>query len=90
VPPELQLRGMHAIRLWERELAPTQVFLTECLGFTLLGSEIGWQRYAVEGGGSGKFIEVRELPGEQRGLWGIGSVHHVAWRVKDTSEQMAL
>ena len=27
---------------------------------------------------------------ERSGTWGTGCVHHVAWRVQDTSEEMAL
>jgi glyoxalase family protein len=90
VPPEHQLRGMHAVRLWERQLAPTDTVLTELMGFSLLGKEDGWHRYGVEGGSSGKLIELKELPEERRGQWGTGSVHHVAWRVKDSEEQMSL
>ena len=90
VPLECQLRGMHAVRLWERQLSPTDTLLTELMGFGSLGSEDGWQRYGVEGGGSGKLIEIKELPEERRGQWGTGSVHHVAWRVRDSDEQMAV
>jgi len=90
VPPECQLRGMHSIRLWERKLAHTQAILTQRMGFSLLGAEDGWHRYGVDGGVSGKLIEIKELPDERRGEWGTGSVHHVAWRVNDSDEQMAL
>jgi glyoxalase family protein len=90
VPPEHQLRGMHSVRLWESHLAPTEAVLTNCMGFSLLGTENGWSRYKVDGGGSGKIIEVKELPGEHRGRWGTGAVHHVAWRMKDSEEQMAV
>ncbi|MDQ2691966.1 MAG: ring-cleaving dioxygenase [Chloroflexota bacterium] len=90
VPSECQLRGMHAVRLWERQLGPTETVLTELMGFSQVGSEDGWQRYGVEGGVSGALIEIKELPDERRGQWGTGSVHHVAWRVKDSEEQMAL
>ena len=90
VPPEHQLHGMHAVRLWERQLAPTATVLTELMGFSLLGTEDGWHRYGAAGGGSGKLIEIKELPEERRGQWGTGSVHHVAWRVKDSEEQMSL
>ena len=90
VSVEHQLRGMHAVRLWERQLSPTDTVLSELMGFRLLGIEDGWHRYGVEGGGSGKLIEIKELPGERRGELGTGSVHHVAWRVKDSEEQMAL
>jgi len=90
VPSEYQLRGMHSVRLWERKLAHTQAILTRRMGFGLLGEEDGWDRFGVEGGGSGKLVEIKELPEERRGEWGTGSVHHVAWRVKDSEEQMAL
>ncbi len=87
---ECQLRGMHTVRLWERKLAHTRAILTQQMGFRLLDSEDGWHRYGVEGGGSGKLIEIKELPEEHRGQWGTGSVHHVAWRVKDSEEQIVL
>ena len=90
VPTERQLRGMHAVRLWERQLAPTEALLTEIMGFVPRGSEDGWHRYGAEGGGSGRLIEIKELPEERRGEWGIGAVHHVAWRVDDSDEQMRL
>jgi glyoxalase family protein len=90
VPSEHQLRGMHAVRLWERQLATTETVLTRLMGFASLGTEGGWHRYGVEGGGSGKLIEIKELPEERRGQWGTGAVHHVAWRVRDSEEQMTL
>lgn len=90
VPTDYQLRGMHAVRLWERQLGPTDTVLTELMGFRSLGAEDGWHRYGVEGGTSGKLIEIKELPDERRGQWGTGSVHHVAWRVNDSEEQMDL
>lgn len=90
VSPEHQLRGMHAVRLWERQLTPTDTVLIELMGFHLVGSEDGWYRYGAEEGGSGKWIELKELPDARRGQWGTGTVHHVAWRVKDSEEQMAL
>ncbi len=90
VPMEHQLRGMHAVRLWERRLAPTEALLTRQMGFSFLGEEDGWRRYGVDGGGSGKLIEVKELPGERAGAWGVGAVHHVAWRVRDDAEELLI
>jgi glyoxalase family protein len=90
VPSEHQLRGMHSVRLWERALAPTAAFLTDGLGFAAVGVEDGWHRFAVEGGGSGKIVDIQVLPNERRGAWGTGGIHHVAWRVTDTPEEMAV
>jgi glyoxalase family protein len=90
VPPQHQLRGMHVVRLWERDLRPVEALLTRVMGFQPLGVEDGWHRYGVEEDGSGQLIEVKERPAERRGAWGTGGVHHVAWRVKDAEEQLAL
>lgn len=90
VPVQFQLRGMHSVRLWERQLLPTERLLTEEMGFTRLGQEDGWHRYGVEGGSPGQLIDIKELPGERRGEWGTGGVHHVAWRTTDSEEEMAL
>ncbi len=89
-PEARQLRGMHTVRLWERQLLPTEMLLTQRLGFVAVGDEGGWRRYAVDGGGSGKYVDVREMPGQARGRWGTGGVHHVAWRTRDAAEEMAV
>ncbi|MGH1365088.1 MAG: ring-cleaving dioxygenase [Calditrichia bacterium] len=89
VPVEHQIKGIHTVRLWERELAATEKLLY-VLGFTKLADEKGWTRYGVDGGGSGKIVEVREIPDGRRGMWGPGIVHHVAWRVNDSDEELAV
>jgi glyoxalase family protein len=90
VPQQFQVRGLHSVRLWERDLAPTQALLTQQMGFTHVATEDGWSRYGVEGGGSGKVLELKEMPDRRRGQWGTGGVHHVAWRTTDTTEEMAV
>jgi len=90
VPMDKQILGLHAVRLWEHDLEPTQGFLTDVLKFTALGEEGGWHRYVIAGGGSGKHLDIRALPDEQRGAWGIGAIHHVAWRVADDESQLAV
>jgi glyoxalase family protein len=90
VPAERQVRGLHAVRALERDLALTGRFLTDVLGFTPMGEEGGWHRFGLEGGGSGKHMEVRELSGGPRGETGIGSMHHVAWRVADEAAERAV
>ena len=90
VPAAHQIRGLHAVRLWERDLAHTVGFLVETLGFVSVGEENGWHRYAVNGGGSGRHLDVRPLPNETRGQWGTGGIHHVAWRVPDDEAELAV
>ena len=89
IPMARQIRGLHGLRIQERELAPTARFLTEVLDFAPPQVEDGWHRYGVAGGGSGRFVDLRELPDVPRGAWGVGTVHHLAWRVKDETAQLA-
>jgi glyoxalase family protein len=88
VPADRQIVGLHSVRAWERDLAATASFLTELLEFESHGEENGWHRFGVYGGGSGKHIELRELPDVPRGAWGVGTMHHVAWRVADESVEL--
>jgi glyoxalase family protein len=90
VPTTHQIIGLHSARMWQRELRPTADFLTGVMGFEYTGHENGWSRYSVAGGGSGKFVEIKELPNLHRGQWGVGSIHHLAWRVDDTAHEMQL
>jgi glyoxalase family protein len=90
VDPPRQVRGLHAVRLAQRDLSPTARFLVEGLGFVASGEENGWHRFAVGGGGSGRVVDVQVRPDAQRGEWGVGSVHHVAWRVPDGHAQRSV
>jgi glyoxalase family protein len=85
-----QVMGLHSVRLWERSLEETSTLLTRVLGFEELGAEDGWHRFGVHGGGSGRFLEIRELPETARGSWGTGGVHHIAWRVADLAAELAV
>lgn len=90
VPADKQILGLHAVRAWERDIAPTAAFVLSTLGFTDFGVADGWHRFGVGDGGSGKHIELREMPNAPRGSWGVGTMHHVAWRVADDETQIAV
>ena len=90
VPAEFQLRGMHAVRIWERAIDPTIALLSGPMGFKKVGEENGWVRLAANGGGSGCFIELKAMPDQNHGEWGMGVVHHVAWRTKNSEEELSL
>ena len=86
VPVEHQIRGLHGAQLWEKDEATTAAFLTEILGFQRLGSENGWTRYGFADAAG--VVDVRERPGALPGAWGVGSVHHLAWRTDDEEHQL--
>jgi glyoxalase family protein len=86
VPAERQIRGLFGAQLWERDAAATGSFLTSVLGFQQLASENGWTRYGFPE--SAGIVDVREAPDARRGSWGVGAVHHLAWRVDDERHQL--
>jgi glyoxalase family protein len=90
VPVEKQIRGLHSVRLWERDRALTSAFLTGVLGFVDIGEEGEWSGFEIGGGGSGRYLEIREIPDAERGRWGTGGVHHVAWRVPDDKAELEM
>ena len=88
VPVEHQIRGLHGARVRERDLAEVTGFLADALGFRHSATEGSWHRYTVGDGGSGTFLDIAESPGEPRGAWGVGAIHHLAWRVDDDVHQL--
>jgi glyoxalase family protein len=103
IPVEHQIRGLEGARMVERDLVVTTSFLSKAMGFTHVGTENGWHRYGVvqnsEGRASarpglaatspsGTYVDLREMPTANRGAWGTGSVHHIAWRVNDEAHQL--
>lgn len=93
VPADEQIRGLHGARAPLRDLAPSERFLTEVMGFERVGAEGGWVRFVLPGapaGGAGRLLDVREDPVGRRGAWGVGSVHHLAWTVIDDDHQAGL
>jgi glyoxalase family protein len=90
VSTENQIRGLHSVRLWERDLALTGSFLTGVLGFAEDAKEGEWTAFTLNGGGSGNYLEIRQIPDAARGSWGTGGIHHIAWRVPDESTELAV
>jgi glyoxalase family protein len=85
VAPLRQIRGLYGAQVWEHDAAATGKFLTGVLGFEPLGSDRGWTRYGFKG--SAGVVDLREAREARRGAWGVGSVHHLAWRVDDDEHQ---
>lgn len=88
VPVPYQIRGFGGVRLRERDAGATTSFLARSLGFAPGERDGGWTRLVVGEGGAGQRIELHADEGSDRGRWGIGAVHHVAWRAADRGEQL--
>ena len=90
IPAEHQIRGLEGARLLERDLGEPVSFLRDAQGFREIGQENGWQRFGVGEGTSGQYLDLQAAPNQRPGAWGTGSVHHLAWRVSDDEEQLAV
>ncbi len=88
VPGERQIRGLFGAQIWERDLPTTSAFLVGTLGFHVVGSENGW--ISIRFHDAAGTVDIRETPEARRGAWGVGAVHHLAWRVDDEAHQLAM
>ncbi len=88
VPADRQIRGLHGAQVLERDGSATAAFLTGVLGFERLGDEDGWTRFGFAGAAG--VIDVRQVSDARRGAWGVGAIHHLAWRVDDGAHQLAM
>ncbi len=89
VPPEYGIRGLHAVMMLEAVAEPTLCFLIEGMGFRRVREEGARIRLAVGPGGPGAWVDLRVDPHASRGRVAVGTVHHVAWRVRNDAEQGA-
>ena len=90
VAADRQIQGLAGARLLERNGSATVGFLERAFGFEERAVEGEWSRYTVGEGLSGQRIDLKVLPDGRRGGWGVGAVHHVAWRVPTDEAQLSV
>jgi catechol 2,3-dioxygenase-like lactoylglutathione lyase family enzyme len=89
IPPEHAIRGVHGVTLWVEGFDATERVLVDTLGFRAVREDGNVRRYAAGGGGPAAQVDVRAVGGFMRGLGGAGTVHHVAWHVRDDAAELA-
>jgi glyoxalase family protein len=90
VREEHSIRGFHHIALAVEATGRTTRLMTDLLGFRLVDEAEGRIRLASGEGGTGDLVDVVNAAGFPRGSIGVGTVHHVAFRVPDEETQLAL
>jgi len=88
IEPSHAVRKLHGITLTHRSAAPTSVFMTGALGFEAGDTEGPRRRYSAGMESGRASIDIVEVPGAPQARQSAGSVHHIAWRVKDDAEQL--
>lgn len=89
VPLEMALRGFHSTTLHVAAEAPTRRLLIDLFSFEEIGRVGDRIRFAAPSNAIGRFIDLLVLPSVPRGSLGIGSIHHIAFRVPDNPAQLA-
>jgi glyoxalase family protein len=92
IPAEYAIRGLYASTLIVRRLEPTELVLTELMGYKRTaeydtGPKERTVVYELAGGGAGQELWVVEQPEQPSGRLGAGGVHHIAFRVTDEEAQ---
>lgn len=87
VPTEHAIRGLHGVNLLLGEAAPTGAILSDVFGFSEVAREGSLVRYRVAGTDQGGIVDLHEVGGFLKGRAGAGTVHHVAFRAADDSNQ---
>jgi catechol 2,3-dioxygenase-like lactoylglutathione lyase family enzyme len=81
--------GLHSVTLWVEDAQETEPTLVNLLGFRLVDS-VGDTGIFTAGGETGTQVRLKAVGGFPRGETGVGTVHHVAWRVADPDAQLRL
>lgn len=88
VKSDVATKGFHNITLTLNNIKPTAAILTEIFGYKLIDQDVNRYRYATDTVENAAIVDLVELPQEHRGHVANGSVHHVAFRVKDDASLM--
>lgn len=84
------IRGLHSVTMTVRDAAPTIAFMQEWLGYSVSEKKGQCTRMVVNGGGSGRTIDIVESADAPQARNGLGTVHHVAMAIESPDEQMRL
>jgi glyoxalase family protein len=84
----VSVRGFYATVLCMREIAESERFFVDALGFRKTGQEGKYHRFEVGVGGPGRTLIFEHEPERTAGSWtfGAGTVHHVALAVNSQEE----
>jgi glyoxalase family protein len=85
---EVATRGFHNITLTLANIKGTAEILTSIFGYQLIEQQVNRYRFATRAIANASIVDLVEAPGERAGVGAGGTVHHVAFRVKDDETEM--
>jgi glyoxalase family protein len=92
ISADVGVRGFHSLCLSLREVAESERYMIEGLGFRKTGEEGPYTRFEVQDGGAKKTVDFLHEPDVPQGSWtfGVGTPHHVAFDVSNADDQKKL
>jgi glyoxalase family protein len=84
------VRGLYSVTMLVRRAGPSVEFLTDVLGYHVVGQSGKRTRVAANGDAPGHFIDVLEDADAKTAVNGLGTVHHVAMAIGSAAEQLAI
>ncbi len=88
ISEENALRGFYGTALTLSTYEATATVLTDLLGYEHLETHVNRHRYMSKNSANAAVIDLVHLPDENAAGMGSGTVHHIAFSVKDTATQM--
>ena len=88
ISTERAVRGFHHVTITTDKMDDTARVLAEVFGYRLLQQEVNRYRFVTDAAAHAALVDLVEEPGEAVGVVAGGSVHHVAFRVKDEATLM--
>lgn len=83
IPTQSALRGLHAAELSVAKAAALERVIEGIMGYRRVRTDGNRTRFESGAGGPGTYIDVIAEPSHPRGLGGVGTIHHIAWRATD-------
>lgn len=93
ITKEIAIRGIHHVTLWvaSQDWEVLRSFLTQELQMTEVAQEENRIRLKINQNNNADFLELLRAEADApRGKNGLGTVHHVAFRIDSEEEQLAL
>jgi glyoxalase family protein len=89
IPLAHGLRGFHSTTFTHADSTRTARLLVDRMGLREIARETNRVRYAFGSGGPGAYVDLVASPAAAPGRFGVGTVHHVAFRVADDEAELA-
>jgi len=90
IKADVAIKGFHTVTLTLNNIKATAAILTEVFGYKQVKQIDNLYRYQTDAVENAAIIDLLEMPQAQKGVNAGGTNHHIAFRVKDEEDLMAV